>query len=357
MNVEQTLTDELRVVAGSVQPPPPPVAELVRRAEQARTRTRAGRAAAIGLVAAAVVAAILIGNQVGRPTSAPPPAHHSKGATSLPVGDPPRIPYVLGTTLYIGGEPQPGTWLGVDTVGKSSLASRAKGPGDYTVTEAVLFRGGVEVARVKDTISAMLSPDGTKVAWLDSAPDFSAAHLGELDALTGRVLGRLDLDPRTFDEKANEEAWLSIAKVDDDGTVTYGGVLASHTWRPGSAPVDHGSAMPSQEPPDIPNVVDLQMSPDGTWGAWLTDRRGRNVGNRTDYNGVLDGVTMQKPGDPGSRITIPLPAGTDLRGIVWESSTDVLLSVADNAVGDQFHYVRCSRLGRQCEIATKPATP
>jgi hypothetical protein len=353
MNVETILTEELQVVAGAVQPPPPPVAELVRLAERSRTRGRAGRVAAVVLVAAAVVVAIVIGSQVGRPTTAPPPAHHSKGATPLAVGEAPRIPYVLGTTLYLDGKPRPGTWLGVETAGDITLASRAAAPDNYADTDAVLFRDGAQVYVVRHVHSGPeLSPRGTKLAWIEVVDGTPVLVVRDLAA--DRELGRLPLDTPVDPDVESAE---TVQSVDDGGTVSYGSVLVSHTWRPGTVPVDQGPPSPSQSPPGFPNVLELTMSPDQTWGAWLTDRRGRNVGNRTDYDGVLDGVTVQKPGDRGSRLTIPLPAGTDLRGVVWESSTDVLLTVADNAVGDRTHYVRCSRLNRQCEIARTPSTP
>jgi hypothetical protein len=346
MNVEQTLKSELTVVAAAVTaPPPPPVDALVRTAERSRTRTSARRLAATGLVAAAVVGAIVIGNQIGRPTTAPPTP--SGTPTSLPTGGAPQVPYILGETLYVDGKAQPGAWIGVRTAGGNTLALRSGDSPGSTATTAVLFRSGAQLETLSSAQEAMLSPLGSKLAWIEtSARD---AHLVVRDLRDDRELGRLplDLDAVTGDS----EATVHLTAVDDDGTVHWGGVLVDRAWKPGAAPVDVARPAATPRLKGFPRVaLGVELSGDATWGAWLTDHAGRSE----PRSGIFDGVTLQRPDEPASRFTLALPEGTDVRGLSWESTTDLLLTVFDDQQGTSEHLVRCSASDRTCEVARTP---
>jgi hypothetical protein len=358
MNVEQTLTAELETVAHSVDAPPPPVAAtLVRAAEQTRTRTRLRGAAVTLAAAAAVVGAVVAGGQLGGPDSAPSPTHptptHADG--QLPTGPPPRLPYVLQQRLYIDGKAQPGLWSWAATAGRTAIAVP-----DETGGQVALFHDGVEVARLPrtvDTQSLRLSPLGTKVAWTEH--DNDSAHLVVRDMETARELGRLAVDRATFVQDGDEnEGWENLQGVADDGTVTYGGVLVVHTWKPGTAPVDHDPTSYLQRPQGYPNRANLVIeSPDGAWGMWQTDRNGRSNPPVGEDGGLLfDGVTVQRPGEPGSRFTFAMPKGTtDVRNVLWESTTDLLvLVVGDVLDGLPQEFVRCNVVDRTCEHASTP---
>ncbi len=350
MNIEQTLIDELRVVADSAEAPvPPDVADLVRLAERTRTRSRLARVGGTALVAAAVITAIVIGSQVGRPNAAPPPTHPTGDATGgpLPTGAAPKIPYVLDGTLYLDGQAQPGTWSSVVTVGRTSMA--VNGPDGAEKNPVVLFHDGVEVARLTQdgTQDALLSPSGTKIAWIEH--DGDTATLVVHDMETGQDLGRRQVASTQSNGGEETEGSESIGTVADDGTVTYGSVVVTHTWKPGSAPVDSTPAVGSQTIPGFPDRAGyVWVQPDGTWGAWQTDRTGDPTPGE-DGDGILDGVTVQHPGDPGSRFTIALPTGTDARRLEWETSTAVLVTVFEDRDGNRWHYLRCDVDDRRCE--------
>jgi len=145
-----------------------------------------------------------------------------------------------------------------------------------------------------------------------------------------------------------------LAKVTDDGTVTYGSVLVTHTWKPGSAPVDQ----PAQSYDGIEGYPDragyVTVRPDGVWGAWQTDRTGDPAPGK-DGEGPLDGVTVQRPGEPASRFTIALPVGTDARRVEWETTHDLLVTVFEDRDGFEWHYLRCNIIDRRCEQV--PTTP
>jgi hypothetical protein len=359
MNVEQTLTQELETVARSFDAPPPPaVAALTQAAERTRTRTRFRGAVITLAAAAAVVGAVVAGGQLGGPDSAPSPTHptptHAEG--QLPTGPPPRLPYILQQHLYIDGKAQPGLWSWVTTAGRTTMALP-----DETGEQVVLFHDGVEVARLPrtvDTEAIRLSPLGTKVAW--SEHDNDSAHLVVRDMETARELGRLAVDRATFVHDGDEnEGWENVQEVADDGTVTYGGVLVVHTWKPGTAPVDHDPTSYLQGPQGYPNrAYAVTESPDGTWGAWASDRRGDpDPAIGEDGALVFDGVTVQRPGEPGSRFTFGMPSGTtEVRQVIWESSTDLLvLVVGDVLDGLPQQYLRCNVVQRTCEHASTPA--
>ena len=345
MNVETAVTAELQTVVGRVTAPPPPAtATLVRRAEQTRSRARLRRVGVVGLVAAAVVAAVVIGSQLGKPDASPVPTPQP---TSLPTGAPPRVPYVSGSTLYLDGGVVPGVWGGVKTVAGTTLGSLESGTSG-TSTE-VIFLAGREVGRltrVSSNQDVLLSTDGTKVVWVER--DGQRFFLVVRDIPTWRELGRLEVDRSKLGHLgAENEGWETVQSVANDGTVTYSSVVVSHTWKPGNDPVDH--AVRPEEPAGYPEgVAGVEISPDGSWGAWSTDRHGV-ITSDPDELAKTDGVTVQHPHQPASRFTIALPVDTDARALTWESTTDLLVTVFDDVDGTTWHFVRCSTVTRRCE--------
>ena len=144
MTVEKILTDELRAVGSGLKTPPPPdAAQLVRRAERARAGKRVRVVGSLLLAAAAIAAAVAVGNQVGKPDAGPDPLPQP---TELPTGKPPQIPYVGGSTLYLGDQVlKQGAWEGVTTRGRTSIADVASG-GETPATMFV-FRDNTESLR------------------------------------------------------------------------------------------------------------------------------------------------------------------------------------------------------------------
>jgi hypothetical protein len=354
MNVEVILTEELRAVAGSVQPPPAPIAELVRRAEQSRTRTRAGRVAAIGLVAAAVVGAVVIGSQIGRPTASPPPTHPSQTPTGgpLPVGDAPRIAYVVRDTLYVNGTTQTGSFAGVQNAGGSAVAYRLDGGADGT---PIVFRAGRRDVVLSGAVGGTrLSPDGTMVAWFEVSD--GADQLVLRDLTTGHDLGRVAVDATAVN--VDDQGNLNVVSITADGTVVYTADAAAYfSWRPGGTPVGVPAPDPEAAPGGFsPDASFVTLNRDETWGVWATDRLG-HAPESPDFTGVTDGATFEKRGDPESRFTVTFPDGGGAYGLQWESETYALLDYLVDGEGSNDRYLRCSVVTQRCEYAPTPANP
>ncbi|MFL6156162.1 MAG: hypothetical protein ACJ72D_08730 [Marmoricola sp.] len=345
MTLEETLTTELSTVAGSVQAPPPPVAELVRRGEQAR-RSRTVRLVAITLAtAAAIVAAGLATGVSGKLSSAPVTPSGTMTHGPVPTGPPPQIPYVDYHRLYLEGDAQPGLWSSVVSSGRTAVAE------PYLPGKARIFRGQEQIGEIPpDGLDVFFSPDSNVLAWTERSG--TAAYIVVWSATSRRELGRLPVATMTLDN--DDESVEHLAGVSDDGTVTYGGVLAGHRWKPGTAPVDTPVLLddsPKGFPGDVAGVV---VDPTGTWGAWATDRTGQDPAEMPG-DGSYTGVTFQRPHEPASRFVIALPDGADVGSLLWESASNLLVQVYDDPDAVQSHFLRCSITTRQCEHA--PTSP
>ena len=88
----------------------------------------------------------------------------------------------------------------------------------------------------------------------------------------------------------------------------------------------------------------MRLSPDHLWGAWIT---GADGGTAPDVEGGALGVTVQKPDQPESRFTMPVPPGVEVAPIAfWDSPTVVVLNGPTGA--------RCDIVKRTCRIVEQP---
>lgn len=355
MNLEQIIRDELREVGAAVHPPPAPDPGLLvggARQERARRLVRSG--ASVVLAAAVVLGIVLLGNALGHPTSAPSPAPQP---TELPTGMAPQVPYIKNDVLYIDGRVRPGSWVGVITHQARSIAYLDDSTGVPETGTIALFRGASELARIPNVGASALSPNGRKAAWIerDGASWFAVVY----DMETHREMGRLEVDAHQLGHVgAENEGWETLSAVDNNGVVTWGGVLKVHTWTPGSEPVasdpptDPGSTPSGDFPVDDSEV---SLSPDGTWGVWVEDRTaGQEQGTDETPDQYDRHLFAQHPGDPSSRFEFPLPPGLNISGGDWEMRMTVLSQVFDDPAGDTWHYVRCVITTRECEVAPTP---
>lgn len=333
MNIEQTLTGELRAVTEFQAPPPPSVADVSRMADRERGRARRTGLAVTAAVAAAIVAAIVIGTHAGRPNAAPQPVHPSLSYYAE------GVPYYDHGSLYIAHQRQPGAWLFVESAGDYTVALAA----DQT---AEILKHGEQVMQVDAALvyGVRLSPNGTKAAWIASTgPD--AGVLVVRDLVASRELGRL---PLTLRPKNNGEGLGFSLLVRNSGRVYYSVNDPSWSWTPGG-----GSPTRADPPNDsglfgFPRAADfagvnasVRLSPDHLWGAWITDPEGHEFDG--DPTGKPLGVTVQKPGDPGSRFTMPLPTGLDLPPFVfWDTPTEITFAGPEN--------LRCNIADRGCLV-------
>lgn len=195
----------------------------------------------------------------------------------------------------------------------------------------------------------MLSPDGNLVAGVEVNPSWTEGRVVLHDLRTGRDVGRLSVDPNllTVDDDRAEH----VVGLDNDGTVTYGGLSAWHTWHPGSRPVDTPVPKDGMLHPGFPRFSNpVWLSPDESWGAWLTRGDGSNPPPDTDPSGMLEAVTVQRPGRPATRFTIRLP-GAHPAWLSWESGSDLLVTLDDPSLRSPARYLRCSIDTRTCERA------
>lgn len=344
MNIEQTLADELAVVARTVDAPPAPaVADLVRRAESVRVRTRVRVAGTILAAAAAVLAVILTGVQVGRPNSSPSPAPQpTKTPTTFKVGDPLKT-YVDPTTatLYLDGVAERGHWTSATTTG--DLTTATVGSDQSTVA---VFLGTSRVGTLRHVAQGgvKVSPDSRRIAWVEQ--DQAEIVAAEVSPAGVHELGRRHVEALLHD--MDSETRETLLAVDDDGTVTYGGVVAGHSWTPGSEPRDADISAYLYSPAGFPGQVDdIRLNHEGTWGAWMT---GENDPG-TDGSLTFRAVTVQHRDQPGTRATLTMPKGlAALSNLYWESETDVILTIGED--GEQpSEYVRCDVVRKSCELA------
>ncbi|MGY2877042.1 hypothetical protein ACVW00_004232 [Marmoricola sp. URHA0025 HA25] len=355
MNIEETLTDELATVARSVEPPPPPaVATLVQEAGRTRRRTGVRWATTTFLTAAAVLAAVFAGTELGGPDAAPQPTRPTptKKAETFSVGTPLRT-YVdpANGDLYIDGTRQPGSWDDATTLGDLTLGFGRTRTASGSNTVGV-FRGGRRVGTLHDLADYDIktSPDTGTIAWVEDHDKTGVIVVDRVSADGVRELGRLTV--RTLLINADDESHENLISVADDGTVTYGGVLGGHAWRPGGSPHDADISSYLYGPQGFPSHADyVQPNPASTWGAWLTDQA-----DPGDGGGEVSwsAVAFQQPGRPETKVRIAMPAPyADVRGLYWESDTDFILATfnGDTTVHVEKGYVRCDVVTRSCEVA------
>jgi hypothetical protein len=349
VNLEENLTEELGTVARSLTTPPAPsVTDLVRRAERARARSRRTAVGVSGLVAAVVVGAVVLGTQLGDPRATGPGPTHRSGV--LPTGAPPAIPYVDGTTLYVGNVAQPGRYYGVDVAGSSAVAY--PGAGVVAPHSVALFRQGVKIRDIATDL-AVLSPDGTRAAWVEVTK--RSAHLVVYDVDAEKVVGRLKVRRSLYaDDVAETEARERVGSVTDNGTVTYGGVVVTHTWKPGWDPVDEvPQDVPTTTPGFPDDARDVVVNPYGTWGAWATGTDGRSGPYDDEDPALADAITFERPDRPATLVTVPISPHQLVDSITWETENAALVAIQGRADGP-VTYVRCDVSRRTCQVAPVP---
>jgi hypothetical protein len=327
---------------------------LVSRAVRRRTRTTVTRVAGV-VLAAVFIGAVVVGCQADKLDAAPEPTRPTKNAETFPVGEPLRTyldPDRL--VLYIDGVAEPGTWGGASSVGDLTVAVT------NTLDTVAIFVHGARVGTLPHVVGGevMASPDGRTAAWIEASGE--SVHLVAASVTRAGVheLGRLTLDPAVVlpDNEGSER----VMKVDDDHTVTYGGITSGHVWVPGGEPEDADVSAYLTRATGFPNSVDPpDLNPVGSWGAWPTNDEGRSP---VDTNGVWSTVTVQQPRRPDTRSTFVMPHGDGVQSVYWETDSDVIVAVSSKlpvpgSAVEVEGYVRCNVVRRACEYAPTPANP
>lgn len=328
------------------------------------TRHFAPRTATLLGLAALAVATVVTGCQsdhdpaprashVSRtPTPISTTSPESPAADTLPLGAAPRIPYIVYDKLYLGNKAQHGSYLDVQFGGKSVVAFRP-GRGDDAVP--VIFRNGRRVDALRDAIGmARLSPDGTKLAWFEVSG--GTDHLVLRDLTSGTDVARVAVDARSV----NQDDYGKVVphSVTNSGTVVYTiDAKRYFSWRPGTTPAPVPAPPIRRAPKGFARDASfVTLNQAGSWAVWVTDRLGHNPESPAS-NGITDGATFERRGDPQSRFTVTFPNDGGAYKLMWESNTDALLDFLIDGEGSADRYLRCSVITQRCEYAPTPANP
>ena len=283
------------------------------------------------------------------PTTAVPAAVTT---TPAPTVAAPKVPYLVGDTLYAGGKSYPGWWYELTVHGRTAVAVNRQ---SHKATIVVL-RNGTLVERLHGMVYVQrpaLSWDGSKLAYIEA--DSSSAHLVVRDLRTSKDLGRLPVDIRRV--RHDEPGLILVDRVDDDGTAHYGDVANGYAWTPSQGrPVKETRREPWSSRTGFPaDAFAIELRSDQGWGAWRQGVPG--------YKTILKGghaqtLQAQQPGRPGTRVVIQLPKwrNTYARDLTWETRTDVLLLMQTDT-GRRAHLIRCNIVTKRCETVPTPNFP
>lgn len=316
-----------------------------------RTRTRL-TLVALACLAVAVVLTVVSSHAGPSPTGHPSLRRDVSASTTLPTGaplatyvDPDRL------VLFIHGVAVPGTWGGASTTGDLTVAV------GNSLRRVGLFVRGERIGTLRNVVDGevVASPDGRTVAWFERRE--GSAHLVAAAVTSSGLheLGRLALAPGVL--VRDDEGRERIMAVDDEHVVTYGGILAGHSWAPGHRPRDTEVSAYEDRPAGFPDSVDPpDLNAAGTWGAWPTNDQGRSP---VDTETPWTAVTVQQPHRRDSRQTFAMPDGAGVQWLFWETDADVVVAVSgtEPAPGSEVTadgYVRCNVLDHDCEYAPVP---
>lgn len=232
VDVEETLTRELREVADGIQVP-----TLPRLPQEPPHNRRLWQpllaAAAVVLIVAGAVTLTVTDDDGRLPSPAPDPA---KTPSAGPLtADPPTVPYLLDERVYVDGEQLPGRWWEMERAGDAWVAWRTNDSWWWgTDAEPQAIPG--EIANL-----AHLSPDGTMLAF-STTEDGGQVML--LDTQSGETLGTL---PTGMTNPRDSDA-VGVIAVTDDAQVILDGGNEQLMW-PGpdsDETVDLGETAPGQ---------------------------------------------------------------------------------------------------------------
>jgi len=373
MNIEKMLADEFRVVAGELDVPRAPVAELVHAGNRARNRSRmyvAGLAAAAVAVVATGLAIADRDPRANDPDPAPSPTRIVDENVGFPTGEAPSIPYIVDEKLFVNGEVVPGIWeyLPETSIGGNNVVNWISEQG------WVLVKDGESEVLPDEKAIPKLSPDGRFLVY---------AVDGELilrDLAEDGVVGRLPIGRELNDDGM----YATVPRgVDNSGRVIYGSADAflwdgirepvAVTMPDGRVPllseiyeVRADQIVVLRTPPEDPDGrlslatvgkdgrVTLQqglpptatryVSPDNSWMAWHTTRTGQETGNLGDP--TENSLTVRQLASD-EQFTIPLDEGTWIRNVQWESNSTLLVMTGATVI-------RCDLAERACEYAVAP---
>lgn len=257
-------------------------------------------------------------------------------ATSSPSYYAQGVPYLHERTLYIDHKAQPGQWVLQESAGDYIVALATDQSGS-------ILRDGVEVQRISGPVYTLrLSPNGTKAAWVESSGP-GAGTLVIRDLVRSRDLGRT---PVLLGSRGAQGISVAV-QLSDSGKVLYEVNDKYWSWMPGTGlptradpPSDGGIAGPRMSDVNRPRP----LSPDHLWVAWMPRSAGA--------------LSVQKPGDPSSRFTIPMPHGSGRNGLVqWESPTVALVLTNQATEDGRQQIIACDITTRRCKDATDTYSP
>ena len=209
LDIEQTLSRELKEVADGLVVPPLPVLPAEQPGSPRRWLPLAA-AAAVVIAGAAGFALSRHDDQTVRPAPSPTPTppHRTATTDTLPRTEP-TIPYVVGRALHVGDDRVPGTWWSVDSGPQGWIAIRTDnswswGSGSRPVSH-----------RLPLTVDEppVISPNGLYVAELSTEQGGSLTGFDTRPAGEGLGSVQIDLGDR------QQGTAVTVRAVLDDGQV------------------------------------------------------------------------------------------------------------------------------------------
>lgn len=372
VDIEETLSRELREVAEGVQVPtlPPVWQEAPRPLRQKRSRPLRSwqpllAAAAVILVVAGTVAVVATHRDPGTIQPAPQPSE-SRTSRAL-TSNPPAVPYLLEGRLYVAGERLPGSWWTMEQAGGTWVAQRDDDTWWWgTDAEPRAIPGKV-------ALLAHLSPHGRLLA---VASTHAGGQVLLLDTRSGETVGTLPID---LSDPRDPEA-LGVVAVTDTAQVFLSDGTEQLMWlRPDSEEtVDLRATAPRQwiqrstaagmivldgdkeDQGDAMYLADISaagtltrvrtlpgedvvVSPSGTWLA-----RGGSWGGESPTDPSIRAQSL----DGGQEVALDPPDDRELLASAWED--DDLLIATLFRDGDETGLARCSLRQERCVLIETP---
>jgi hypothetical protein len=356
-DIEETLSRELREVAGNLQIPTMPPLPT----EQPRPVRRSGpvlaAAAVVLIVSSAVGLATIPDGRDTRPSQASSSPSPTAAAEPIPLSAP-TVPYVLGKKLHVDGTQVPGSWWSVRSGDESWIAAQGmpftwwwgRGP------EPRELPGGEDV-------TPQISPNGRYVAVVRT--EDGDGLLTVIDTWSGR---NVDDTPTNFGPVQRETGAYVVA-VTNDGTVairrgsgyltwsrdvvidTLSGQMVFEATSAGlvAGDVDGGHRYLAEFSErgaltrigDLPEHDDLTVSPDGAWVAWTPI--GTTGGEVTSIPSLK---VANLEGEQAGTLSPPDGWEFKVRTWVWEDASHLVSPVTDNRGNERM--VRCRPLPAKC---------
>lgn len=369
VDVEETLSRELREVADGLQVPPMPLVPREAPRDRRHWQPLLVAAAVLLVIAGGVVALQNVrGGQKLEPAPPSPSPSRTVSDVRIPT-TPPTVPFVLDQRLYVEGERVPGTWWSVQAGAQGWVALR---------TDNTWWWGsGPEAQKIESPLDLppVISPNGRYVAMVTD-DNGQGVVTGFSTEPGGEGMGGVPVYPA--DAAAGDP--VRVRAVTDDGRVIVQGSGTAFLWLPlvDNSTVDLSSTAPGLQVlagtpaglvvadgdggqaylaqvsdagrfsrvGDLPAHSELLVSPGKQWLAWTPE--GSEGGEVTSVP-ALEAQTLAGT----DHVTLTPPEGWAFRvqDWAWEDDDYLVAPVVGTSGADaRERMARCSGQTGRCVL-------